>query len=67
MNGLFPQFRIIDNCEARDLDCTWSNVRTPTPESGPASCLLDLPWGGTRIKHWVVQRNYTWMKIVLKV
>lgn len=36
MNGLFPQFRIIDNCEVRDLDRTWSNILTPTHESSPA-------------------------------
>ena len=36
MNGLLPRFRIIDNCEVRDLDCTWSDVLTPTPKSGPA-------------------------------
>lgn len=36
MNGLFPHFRTPDNCEAQDLDCTWSDMLTPTPESGPA-------------------------------
>lgn len=36
MNGLFPRFRIIDNCEVRDLDCTWRDVLTPTPKSRPA-------------------------------
>lgn len=36
MNGLLPPFRIIDNCEVRDLDCTWSDVLMPTPKSSPA-------------------------------
>lgn len=36
MNGLFPWFRIIDNCEVQDLDRTWSNVLTPTSKSSPA-------------------------------
>lgn len=74
MNGLFPHFRIPDNCEAQDLDCTWSDMLTPTPKSGPA--LPDsapgtrtgvqeqrtAPWpaaGATAIKRGVVQRNDT--------